>query len=131
MRSHLNKKLLIIFAFLLFLLPLTYIHALQGSVGESLLTAGGEAGFIGKKGSVKFADALIGYTNGLVVLMGALYLIVVIYAGYLWMNSRGSDEEVEKARKIIIWSTAGIGTIVIARIIAEFVIITLGTAAGI
>ena len=55
-------------------------------------------------------------------MLGVLYLILMMYAGYVWMNSRGNEEEVTKARKIIIWSTVGIGTILMALIISEFII---------
>lgn len=46
--------------------------------------------------------------------LGVIFLLLVIYGGYLWMYSRGNQDEVEKAKDIIIDATIGLAVIVLA-----------------
>lgn len=62
---------------------------------------------------------------------GALFMILIIYGGWLWMTAQGKEEQVERAKKIIIGATIGLGIIIGARLIAELVIEYLGIAIGI
>lgn len=41
-------------------------------------------------------------------LVGMIFLILMVYAGYLWMTARGDEPQIEKARKIIIASVIGL-----------------------
>ncbi|MBU1164518.1 pilin [Patescibacteria group bacterium] len=120
MANRLKKQILLTLVCCLIILPATSI--LATTVEESLINSGKEAGFYKGEETASFSQALIVYANGLAGMLGVLYLILMMYAGYVWMNSRGNEEEVTKARKIIIWSTVGIGTILMALIISEFII---------
>jgi cytochrome bd-type quinol oxidase subunit 2 len=40
--------------------------------------------------------------------VGLLFLILLIYAGILWMTASGNDQQVERSRKIIVWALAGL-----------------------
>lgn len=44
-------------------------------------------------------------------LLGVIFLVLMIYGGYIWMLARGNDQEVEKAKNII--KNAIIGLIVV------------------
>ena len=131
----------IIFCLLLFTtllsIPVSYLAAEQKLEGtlKGLANTGWEAGFsLEEEGKAKpkneFSKALLQYATGFAGLFGALYMILMIYAGYLWMNSRGNAEEIEKAKKVIIYSTVGIIFVILGRMIMEFIVISLGSATG-
>ena len=42
------------------------------------------------------------------VFLGVVFLGLMIYAGYLWMLARGNEQEVEKAKNIIIYAVIGL-----------------------
>jgi len=48
----------------------------------------------------------------------------MIYAGYLWMLARGNEQEVEKAKNIIIYAVIGLVVVLsayaITRLMAKF-----------
>ena len=77
-----------------------------------------------------FVDAWSTYVNGLAGILSALFLILVIYGGWLWMTARGSEEQVTRAKKIVLGAIIGIAVIIFARLIAQLAILYLGTSSG-
>lgn len=130
MKKYLKKIYILL---LLFVLSAPYKITLASRASESLRKSGEAAGYEPQNGKpkIEFAEGLGQFATFVVTLMGALFLIFIIYAGYLWGTSRGNEEQVAKAKKIIIWSATGIAIIIAARIIAEFVIISLGKSTGV
>ena len=57
--------------------------------------------------------------------VGIIFLILMVYAGYLWMTARGESDQVDKAKKIIIQSIIGLAITVGAYSITAFVVPTL------
>lgn len=56
--------------------------------------------------------SLIGVIIGVVLgILGVVFLILMMYAGFKWMNARGNEQDVIKAKEIL--SRAIIGTIVV------------------
>jgi len=53
--------------------------------------------------------------------MGSIFLLMLIYAGVLWMVAHGSAEKIKKAGGIIIWSTLGIIVILASYAIVSFI----------
>lgn len=54
-------------------------------------------------------------------LVGIIFLILTVYAGYLWMTARGEDEQVSKAKEIIKSSITGLFVVVSAYAITVFI----------
>ena len=54
-------------------------------------------------------------------LIGIVFLILMIYGGFIWMNSRGNDQEIQKAITIIRNSIIGLLIVVAAYAITEFI----------
>ncbi len=75
---------------------------------------------------IQFADAWVRYTNGMLLLMGFLFMVMIIFAGYLWMTAHGKEEQVTRAKHLIINVTIGLGVVIAARIIVELVLFYLG-----
>lgn len=54
-------------------------------------------------------------------LVGIIFLILTVYAGYLWMTARGEDEQVSKAKEIIKSSIMGLFIVVSSYAITVFI----------
>lgn len=65
-------------------------------------------------------------------LMGILFLLLTVYAGFLWMTAQGDDSKVKKAKDIL--TAAVIGAVIMASAYvltaAVFNAITTGNIAG-
>ncbi len=62
--------------------------------------------------------------------LGIVALVLIIYAGFLWMTAQGETEKVEKARDILIQATIGLIIISLAYSISYYVTDKLGTVLG-
>lgn len=62
--------------------------------------------------------------------LGIIFLILVIYAGFLWMTAGGNSDKVDKAKSILVQATIGLVVILAAYAITEFVIGGIGSATG-
>ena len=54
--------------------------------------------------------------------MGVIFLVLMVYAGYLWMTARGTEEQIEKAKKIIMAAMIGLIITLGAYSITAFVV---------
>ena len=65
------------------------------------------------------------------LLSGIVFLVLTVYAGFLWMTAQGNQERVEKARNTLIASAIGIFVIVSAFALTNFIITRFqGAATG-
>jgi len=62
-------------------------------------------------------------------LVGIVFLILMVYAGYIWMIARGDESKTEKAKNTIISSIIGIVIVVAAYAITSFVVTAFNTPA--
>lgn len=58
---------------------------------------------------------VVGYTLNL---LGIVFIILVVYGGFLWMTAKGNEEQVTKAKNIITRGSVGVGIILSAYIIS-------------
>ncbi len=66
------------------------------------------------------AEWTIGYIIGIILsLLGIIFLILMLYGGFVWMKARGKEEDVEKAKKIIQNALIGLVIVLGAYIIAN------------
>jgi len=70
---------------------------------------------------------LAGLITGVLSLLGVVFLLLIIYGGFLWMTAQGNDEQIGKAKKMIISSAIGITIIIFAYVISVVVIELLQT----
>jgi len=66
--------------------------------------------------------------NTLFSVLGVIFLLLVIYSGFLWMTARGNDEQVAKAKKILEQVVIGIIIVVAAYGITYFVLSNIAGA---
>lgn len=65
------------------------------------------------------AGLIIQYLLGL---LGIIFVVLIIYGGFLWMTAGGNDEQINKARKIITNSTIGLLIVILSYAIALFIV---------
>ncbi|HLC69986.1 MAG TPA: Ig-like domain-containing protein [Patescibacteria group bacterium] len=63
-------------------------------------------------------------------LLGIILLVIIIYAGFLWMTAGGNDEQIGKAKNIIKNGVIGLIIIMSAYAITQFIISSLLGAMG-
>lgn len=108
--------------------------ALAQDAGESLLegldvAAGSEgAGF--DTTETDAAVIIANLINALLGVSGIIFLIMLIYAGFLYMTAAGREDMVKKAKKLIGSSIIGLIIISTAFAISDFVIGALIDAVG-
>lgn len=63
-------------------------------------------------------------------LLGVIFLVLIIYAGFLWMTAGGDEGKVSTAKDIMIRSVVGLVILLSAYAISTFVIEALIEATG-
>jgi hypothetical protein len=63
-------------------------------------------------------------------LLGIIFLVLVIYAGYLWMTAGGDDKRVDRAKKMLINAVVGIVIILFSYGITSFLMNAFLDATG-
>jgi heme/copper-type cytochrome/quinol oxidase subunit 2 len=63
-------------------------------------------------------------------LLGIIFVVLLIFAGFQWMTAEGNEEKVEKSKATITRAIIGLAIIIAAYAITYFVFNALNTAAG-
>ncbi len=104
--------------------------ALAFTVEETgLKTTAGKAGIPTSQTSLPVLVGTI--LNGVLSLVGVVFMVIIVWGGFLWMTARGNDQQVEKAKNLI--TSAVIGLVIIAGgyAITNFVLTQIiGAATG-
>ena len=104
----------------LILLPGISFAAGLGDASTNLGAAGSKAGVTENDQSL---SAIIGIgINTALAFVGLIFMVLMIYAGYLWMTARGEEEPVKKAQKIITACIIGLVLVVSAYTITNLVV---------
>jgi TRAP-type C4-dicarboxylate transport system permease small subunit len=99
---------------------------LAGATDE--LTSVGTA--IGTDATTNSLPELIGSLIAVLLsVLGIIFVVLVVYAGFLYLTAAGDDEKVKKAKKLLNQSVIGLVIIIAAYAIADYVISALTTAA--
>ncbi len=60
--------------------------------------------------------------KSLIILMGVIFGVLMVYAGFLWMTARGDETQIKKSKAILESATIGIIIVVAAYAITTFVV---------
>lgn len=83
-----------------------------------------------KTGDDAQLESLVGAAvKGFLSILGVLFLVLIVYGGYTWMNAQGAEEEIEKAKKIITQAVIGLIIVMASYAITAFVLDQLEGAA--
>lgn len=68
-------------------------------------------------------ESLIGtIINVAFSLIGVIFLLLMVYGGFLWMTARGNQQQVTQAKDLIVAAVIGIVIVMLAYAITSFVL---------
>ncbi len=118
-RSAFKKGISLSLAAAAFLAPTAVLAAYNGDTG--LNASGGKAGF-----DVKTPDQLPIVIDTVIKtalgVVGIVFLVLMVYAGYIWMIARGDEAKVEKSKDTIVNCIIGIVIVVGAYAITSYLV---------
>ncbi len=120
-----NKKKIFSLSFFFFLISTKISRAFDFKASTGLDSTADKTGhktqaLFGESGSL---EAGIGTIIGAILsLVGVLFMVLLVYGGILWMTAGGNDEQVARARKIIIQSVIGLIVVMLAYAVSVFLI---------
>jgi uncharacterized membrane protein YwzB len=101
----------------------TAIQNLQASMNQTANAAG--------VATTKTLPELVGsFISAALGLLGVVLVVLVIYAGFIWMTAQGNDEKIKKAKGMITSAVIGMIIIFAAYAITNFVVSALATSVG-
>jgi len=131
-----QKKLIILLS--LFIFTISFIAIGQGAeAAPKSIFQKANKGFstmMGKAyggtivGPNTFSENLIIIINYILTFLGTIFLLTLIYTGYLWMTARGNEEQISKAKKIAREALIGLLIVFFSRLITEFILTQFNTA---
>ncbi len=81
-------------------------------------------------GTVDLREGVMTIIQYLFGFLGIVAILLMLYAGFLWLTAAGSEEKVGTAKKVLTAAIIGLVIIFISYAIATFVITQLITATG-
>jgi len=81
-------------------------------------------------GTKDIREGIMAVIRILLSFLGIIAIVIILYGGFVWLTSGGSEEKVGSAKKIISAGVVGLVIIFVAYALATFVIGQLMTATG-
>ena len=135
LKLNFKKIKIIIFCFLMLLISnFLFVDLIEAGLFDSGSDARGYLNLIGEHGyeetstlgpDVSFQVAIYKIINIFLSFIGGIFVFLIIYGGFLWMTAAGNDEQVRKARTVIIRSFIGVFVVIASLAITRFVFISL------
>lgn len=98
-------------------------------LAQGLKDAGNKLDFMQDKG-VGLPGNFQGLTGtvlaGIFYILGTIFLLLMIYGGYVWIKSAGRDQEVDRAKKILATSIIGMVVVLASYAITNFILGRIG-----
>ncbi len=115
------SRFLVGLMFVFLLVPFQVQAQATGLKGASTLldsTVGKDSG-TGLEGDLKTSVGTI--VSGVLSILGTIFLLLMVYAGVLWMTAQGEESKVATAKKIITAAITGLFIVLSAYAITAFV----------
>ncbi len=89
-----------------------------------------QPGIIGQLsgGQTGLRGIVLTIVNFFLTFLGLLAVIMVIYGGFLYVSSAGNEENVNKAKKILLYAVVGIVVIIVSFALVNTILGAAGTA---
>ncbi|MDQ5970466.1 MAG: Big 5 protein, partial [Patescibacteria group bacterium] len=84
------------FASVIFLLPSVVLAQVEQDFGTDTLSG------IATASTRDLFDMVTGIVNTVLYFLGAITILLFLYAGWLWFTSQGNKDKIEKAKKIML-----------------------------
>lgn len=118
--KKLSKLALILGSVAVLALPVA--HVAQAATTFSVESVGSQIGL----GDADLKETVLNIMRWLLGIMTLIAVVMIIYAGFIWLTAAGNEDNVDKAKKII--SAAVIGLIVVLLAWAIVIFVTRTTA---
>lgn len=90
----------------LFLICFNSVSA--SAFGQGLKATGQDLGYNVEENSSALWQKIGKILSVSIIFLGVVFLGLMIYAGFIWMMARGNEQEVEKAKNMIIYAAVGL-----------------------
>lgn len=111
-----------------FVLISIFCFSMCASVAMAAPTYGLEYSSIMELGTRGLKAMVFTVINVILGFLGVLAIIIVLFGGFKWMTSGGSEEKIGEARNMIIAGIVGLAIVLAAYAIAQFVVVSLVNA---
>lgn len=120
------KKIILVLAVVLIFVAAVPVYAQLGNAIGNLKQVGGGTGL-----QSDLPTSVGTIIKATLSLLGTIFLVLMVYAGVLWMTAGGTEDRIEKAKKIITACIIGLAITMSAYAITYFVTTKLsGSTAG-
>ncbi|MFC1612562.1 pilin [Patescibacteria group bacterium] len=82
------------------------------------------------KGTIEIATIIGQVIKAVLGIVGSIALLMFLYGGFLWLTSRGNEQNITKGKNVLIWATIGLTVIFLSYILVGFVIDALTGKTG-
>lgn len=119
----LYKKIYILLAsFIILIIPAITMVQAANPVINRLEDIGAKQGPYEVANELSLSEIIGTVISAALALIGAIFLALMLYAGYHWMTARGEEEKVEKAKDTINRAVVGLIIVVGAYAIWQFIL---------
>ncbi|MBT4153151.1 MAG: hypothetical protein HOE53_00715 [Candidatus Magasanikbacteria bacterium] len=134
LRLHSFTRLLLLSVCgLALLLPMT-VSAVQSNPAAGLRETVATAELADKSINEKNGPALLQLAGRIIAnalsLLGVLFFIIIVYAGFIWMTARGDETLINKAKESVTAAIIGVVVILVAYAVTNLVFNSAGTPSG-
>ncbi len=112
--------------FFLVTVPEVFAQDAAGLIKDGLKTTGSQAGYK----STPLTSLIGNLIQALLGIVGVIFLVITVYAGFLWMTAQGDTGKVDKAKKMLSNSIIGIVIVVAAYAFTSYVVDALVKASS-
>lgn len=124
---HPTKKIFsIVLTSAILIIPISVLAAWSGDTG--LGASASQAGLDTTPGQLPIIIGTV--IKAALGLVGVIFLVLMVYAGYIWMIARGDESKTSKAKDTITAAIIGIIIVVGAYALTNFVVTAMTSAGG-
>lgn len=98
-----------------------------GAFQQGVQQTGSQVTMLSQASLPEFAATIV---SALLSLLGIVFIILLIYGGFLYMTSQGTEDKIKQAKKLITAAIVGLVIIITAFTISYFVSQALESATG-
>ena len=99
-----------------------FIEISVASFNDGLKQTGGVIGYSeGDENAGAIYTQIGKFLNISTTFLGVVFLGLMLYAGFIWMAARGNEQEVAKAKTIIVYSMIGLAFVLSAYVIVKLI----------
>jgi cbb3-type cytochrome oxidase subunit 3 len=127
MKSSIKKVIFSLFLGILVFFGMQTVQAAYNHYGLDVTTSIGNVGAalsvsdVGNSAGTFLSQRTGQIIGAILSFIGVIFLVLIIYAGILWMTASGNDQQVDKAKKLIIAAIIGLIIILAAYAITAFI----------